>query len=162
MMMDGIEKITSEEVVEVFTVDGVEFDSIEKAENFKNKWENLLSKEFLEIQCNPDLTEGRGYYKEIIVAVDPEFGENLALPYLKGRFGGLISLVQGCAPMASYVIKNKEMFQERILLEDFLERKVTLLGNYNANKRELVVLEIPSKEGELEEIGLLDRQKSIF
>lgn len=152
-MMDGIDKTTSEEVFNVFVVDGVEFDSMKEAEDFKNKWENLLSKEFLEIQCNPDLTEGRGYYKEIIVAVDPEFGENLALPYLEGRFGGLISLVQGCSPMASYVINNKGMFQERILLENFLEKKVTLLGNYSANKRELIVLEIPTKEGELKELG---------
>ena len=158
MMMDGIEKITSEEIVEVFIVDGVEFDSIEEAEKFKKKWENLLSKEFLEVSCHPDLTEGRGYYQEIIVAVDPEFGENLALPYLKGRFGGLISLVQGCAAMASYSINNKGTFKERSELENFLERKTSSLGNYHSEKRELVFLSVPKEEGELEKLGRLHRE----
>lgn len=157
-MMDGIEKTTSEEVVNVFIVDGVEFNSMKEAEEFKNKWEHLLSKQFLEVQCNPDLTEGRGYYKQIIVAVDPEFGENLALPYLEGRFGGLIALVQGCAPMANYTITNKGVFKDRVLLESFLEKEVSMLGSYNVNKRELVVLEVPTKEGELEELGRSHRK----
>ena len=62
---------------------------------------------YFEVLYNPDLTEGRGYFKKVYVAIEVYSNHKLYLMWYADQFlGKTIALVQGCAPVSNYILKG--------------------------------------------------------
>lgn len=105
-----------EKVMEVFTVEGKEFLS-EKAANdyLVNVVGRLKNMKYFTVSYNPDLTEGRGCYGKILVAVEMSWSHKLMVELLCEQcIGSRVAWVQGCSPTSNWNIyeSKKEDFED--------------------------------------------------
>ncbi|HHT96332.1 MAG TPA: hypothetical protein GXZ90_00330 [Clostridiales bacterium] len=93
--------------VKMYVVGDKEFLSEKEASEYKKQIEEELTHTFFRITHEPDLTEGRGYYKTTIIAVPENFAEHAtALNYCVEQFGEPLAFVQGVSPMPNWIIKS--------------------------------------------------------
>jgi len=92
--------------------DGTVFDDEEKCLKYES-----IPKYYFKIICNPDLTEGRGYYGAYTVKVKNKPAD-MALPYVQdwcfSNLGSPITHIQGVSPIRNWIIyeSNKETYEQ--------------------------------------------------
>lgn len=88
--------------------------------------------------CNPDLTEGRGFYSKIYFAVlDKQYCHfERALKYMIDKYKSPIDYVMGCSPMTNWTVP-KECGEI-----DYLENKKPRVGDYFHNSEQIFISEI--------------------
>lgn len=120
----------------VYKINGKEFTTLAEAENYKNKLENLLSYTYYIVGVKPDLTEGRGYYDRINVAVKESYLNNVVTHYLVKTYGSPIALVMGVSPMDNWIVRKGQRFSNIGELDKFLNDEVTVgIGDYRTPKK---------------------------
>ena len=110
-----MEILEKEKKIKLFvTADGKEFLSADEAKNYTNNF--LKRKEnikYFKVIYGPDLTEGRGYYKLLVVAVERNYSHKLILEeFCEKHIGSRIAWVMGVSPMERWRIQesNEEAF----------------------------------------------------
>lgn len=88
--------------------DGKEFTSEKDCDDYEKKIKDMR---YFLITCEPDLTEGRGYYKQFIVKCN--FGNDSMLivqEYCRATFGRCYDFIMGCISqggiMKKYIVKQ--------------------------------------------------------
>ena len=118
-----MQEITKE--VKVYMVGNKEFLNKKEAEKYEEELKKDLNYVFFTIRHNPDLTEGRGYYKTTVIAVAKNYAEHAtALKYCFEKFGSPLAFIMGCSPMANWDIVKSEKFETLEDLNMFKEAKV--------------------------------------
>lgn len=115
----------------VYSVGGKEFLTLKEAEDYKNLLVERLNFTYHTITYAPDLTEGRGYYKKVIVGVEKGYNKNTLIHFLTSTLGKPIVKVMGVSPTDSWLIKEEQDFNTIEDLENFLNREVQVgVGDY--------------------------------
>ncbi|MFW5891520.1 MAG: hypothetical protein ACOCUI_04800 [bacterium] len=132
-MKEETKKIT------VYTVGGKEFTNKKEAEKYEKEINKELNYTFFVVIYNPDLTEGRGYYKAVKLAVPKiQFFDNpklIAMNYCVENFGKPVEYVQGCSPIQNYIINKGRKFETIEELEQFKQEKISIgVGDYKKLK----------------------------
>lgn len=135
-----------EEKVEYFTVGNREFKTEQEAEEFIKMAEEKLEMTYFNVTFSPDLTEGRGYYEQMIIATNSHLGKNLVYDYLYRLLGNSIAWVQGCSPMPNYRVSDGKKFEDYDELEKYLNETYSRLGSSVPLKKGLVILGTPTNE----------------
>ena len=100
------------------------------------KYENQINEElkytYFTITHSPDLTEGRGYYKTSTIAVPKNYAEKAtALKYCFETFKTPLEFVQGCSPMANWILSEGKNFKTLKELCEFKNSTVSEgIGDY--------------------------------
>lgn len=144
--MGKIFENVKEEKVEYFVVGNREFKTEKEAEEFIRVAKEKLSMTYFNITFHPDLTEGRGYYREMTIATNSELGVNLVYDFLSKLLGNAIAWVQGVSPMPNYIISEGKKFEDYDELERYLNDFYTKLGSHTPTKRPLTILKHPENE----------------
>ena len=94
--------------------DGKEFLSEEKAKEYEREFlQRKKNMRYYRVSHSPDLTEGRGFHKSFLVAVEKGQGHQLYVElYCERYIGSRISWVMGVAATANWSISpvNEEVF----------------------------------------------------
>lgn len=104
-----IRKIKKEIPVEIFKVGNKEFKTKKDAEEYILSVKDSVDKRYFKVSYSPDRTEGRGYYKGMLVITSSELGENLVFEFLNKILGSPIVYVMGVSPMPNYVVTEVEV-----------------------------------------------------
>lgn len=125
----------------VYVVEDKEFLCEEDAIEYKKQIEKELAHTFFEITHSPDLTEGKGYNKSTIIAVNQNYAEyQTALNYCVEQFGMPLAFVQGVSPMPNWIIKSHKFDNMKDLLNfkgDNEYEKV--MGKYVKKKHKKII-----------------------
>ena len=121
--------------IEVYVVDDREFTNKLEAKAYEDRLLEGLKYTYYRITYSPDLTEGRGYYKSMIVAVVRMSKKrnlpNELLQYLMNEIGKPIEMVMGVSPIDNWIISEPYDFDNLTSLNKFLNEKVVVgIGDY--------------------------------
>jgi hypothetical protein len=118
--------------IDVYIVEGKEFINKEEAVKYEEQINNELRYTYFTITHSPDLTEGRGYYKTSTIAVPKNYAEKAtALKYCFETFGTPLEFVQGCSPIANWILSESKSFKTLKELCEFKNSKVSEgIGDY--------------------------------
>lgn len=147
--MSEIFENVKEEKVEYFVVGKHEFKTEKEAEKFIKTAKEKLSMTYFNITFYPDLTEGRGHYKEMIIATNSELGVNLVYDFLSKSIGNAVAWVQGVSPIPNYYVSEGKKFEDYDELKTYLEGSYSRLGSHTPTKKSLVVLKHPEREEDI-------------
>lgn len=126
--------------VDVFIVNGKEFFSKEEAKRYEESLQKRLSYTYYRVTHNPDLTEGRGYYDMMIVAVGHGYVRNALYQYLIDTLGKPVEMVMGVSPIDNWIVSEPYKFDDIKELEAFLNKEFSVgIGSYK-NRRKLKVV----------------------
>lgn len=153
-----IREFTLEVPVESYVVGEKKFKTEDEAKMYIKNVEEFNGKKFFNIVYAPDLTEGRGYYKEMIITTTSDLGINLIYTFLRKLLGPPVAWVQGVSPMANYTVR--EMLLKTY--EDELAEKrkpYTGVGSYKEKKKLVIELGSPTTEKEIEMIVAVNKEK---
>jgi|HigsolmetaAR206D_1030411.scaffolds.fasta_scaffold00003_16 hypothetical protein len=115
--------------VTVYMVGDKEFISKNEAEAYEKKLKKRLDFSYYRVRYKPDLTEGRGYYKAMIVATLGT--RNSVYQYLVKHVGDPLAFVMGVEPMDNWIVNDKKRFDDLEELDRFLSEKVSVgIGDY--------------------------------
>lgn len=133
-----MKKIVKE--MKLYIVGDKEFLSEKEASEYKKQIEKELTHTFFKITHDPDLTEGRGYYKSTIIAVPENYAEyETALNYCVKQFGMPLEFVQGVSPMPNWIIKSYNFKTMEDLLS-FKDSKIYEgVGDYLTKKKKEII-----------------------
>lgn len=143
--------------VEVYEVGGKEFIDRKEAEEYEKQLKEVLDYSYYPVTHAPDLTEGRGYYKSMIVAVKPYHSGNVVIHYLCNTFGKPLEFVMGVAPIDNWIVGKKVKFDTISGLAKFMNKEVQEgIGDYRKQvKREVKVINNRGEEIENEFLSSL-------
>ena len=137
-----MEKIVKQ--VETFIAkDGKEFLTEKECIAYENKQETIYKNiKYFRAYSNPDLTEGRGLYGNLFIAVlcTNYLHQERALKYMIDKFKTPIAYVQGVAPIKNFSVPSE------ITKEDYEKAQAGKVGDYY-NKSEKIFI----SETELED-----------
>lgn len=133
--------------VEKFVVDGKEFNTEKEAEDYVKDVKRRLGRVYCRVSIKPDLTEGRGYYDEIIVSSHSYMAENAIYQFLVNKYGNPVSMVMGVSPMPTYIVGEKKKFNNIKDLDEFInkEYRVGIGGSLKTKKLELFMIDDSGK-----------------
>lgn len=86
-------------VREIITIGGKVFINKEWSEAYEEGLTKIVDYKYYSILCKPELSEGKGYYDEILVGVEPTSDKNVLTQFLYKQFGELLAFIMGVAPM---------------------------------------------------------------
>lgn len=133
--------------VDKFVVEGEMFDTEKEAKDFVKELESSVNKEYFLVNVKPDLTEGRGFYQQLIISVPKYTTVNAVYQYLLETYGNPISMVQGAAPMATYALSERKKFGNYAELKSFLnEERYVGIGSTKREKSPIIHLNESGKE----------------
>lgn len=127
--------------IEVFiSNDGKEFFSEKECREHDLLISNI---KYFKSAYNPDLTEGRGYFSEMYMAVNP-ISKNIhtayALKYMVGLCeGDIVKYVQGCEHVAMPYFTIPELITQ----EEYENAKPGNIGGYRRNKSKILLSDTP-------------------
>lgn len=121
--------------LEVYIVGGEEFTSKVEAEKYEKELQDKMSRTYYRVMCTPDLTEGRGYFNSVVIAVQERGVSNAVLQFLIDNLGDPVSKVQGVSPINTWSVSKGFRFDNTEDLFKFLDTEVTSgLGDYKTRK----------------------------
>lgn len=141
-----MEKTTK--MMPVYIVEGKKFTDLAQAKRYEKMLEKKLAYVYYLITHNPDLTEGRGYYKKSILAIPNNCSTNALFQYLIDNMGEPIVSVMGVSPIDNWIIGEPRKFETIEALEKFLRTKETMgIGDFREDKKpRLIYLNEVGKE----------------
>ena len=130
-----MEILEKEKTMKLFiTPDGKEFLSKSKAKSYTD---NTLKRKdnikYFKVTYGPDLTEGRGYHKLLLVAVERSYAHKLILEeFCEKYIGSRIAWVMGAAPMENWRIteSSEESFMSS-------SKEFVYCGDYKYSEKKL-------------------------
>jgi hypothetical protein len=129
-----------QKLITVYKVGDKEFVNKSEAEEYEKQLNDLLKYSYFPVTYSPDLTEGRGYYKKMIVAVENSYNRNTLLHYLVKTFGDPLEFVMGAAPIDNWIIGEERSFDSIEELKKFLDEKVICgIGDFKKQVKRKVV-----------------------
>lgn len=115
----------------IFLIGGKEFLTMAEAEEYKRTLEERLAYTYYTVRYSPDLTEGRGYYNAVNIAVTKGYTKNALIHYLVEAFGKPVVQVMGVSPMDNWTYQEGQKFTTLEDLDTYLNKKVTIgIGDY--------------------------------
>jgi hypothetical protein len=130
----------SKKEVQVFTVGTKEFFTEAEAELYELELKERLLYTYYRITHSPDLTEGRGYYSTMVVAVKAGWVKNALTHYLCNKLGQPVVKVMGYSPMDNWLTSAGEKFTDMEELEKFLNHQILNgIGDYRKKETPKVV-----------------------
>lgn len=119
----------------VYLIGSKEFLTIEEAETYKRSLEKRLEYTYYTVQCDPDLTEGRGYYGRFNVAIKKGYTRNALIHFLVTTYGNPIVKVMGVSPMDNWVYDEGQKYTTIEDLDAFLNKEVSVgVGDYRKTR----------------------------
>jgi len=134
--------------IQVFIVNGKEFLTEKEAKEYVAKINEELKYTYFDVIYKPDLTEGRGYYDHITLAIaSPYCAEQVALHYCFKKIGSPLEFVMGCQAMPNWILKNQGKFKTLEEIEKFKTQNVNRgIGDYvKWEPRKIIVVSVNSK-----------------
>lgn len=118
--------------LDVYLVEGKEFFNKSDAEEYEKQLKKELDYTYYTITHTPDLTEGRGYYKQTVIAVPDNYAQKAtALKYCFDILGKPLVFVQGCCPTPNWILGDAIKFDSISKLNKFKQQKVSEgIGDY--------------------------------
>lgn len=117
--------------IDVYVVAGKEFLDREEAEQYEKELMDKLKYVYYVVSVHPDLTEGRGYQRTIIVAVEKSYNDNTLIHFLCQTYGKPLEFAQGVKPVDNWGYSKGKTFETLEGLKDFLETKRSQgIGDY--------------------------------
>jgi len=105
--------------IEVFIADdGEEFLTKPECEKYEKKVMSKIENiKYFKVCCNPDLTEGKGHYNTLYIAIYPEFKYNYlaverVIDYMFENYGSMVAFVQGCSATSNWTLPREIFFEE--------------------------------------------------
>lgn len=131
--MEMVKKVKE---VEVFVVDDKEFLSEADANYYlTHVLGRLKNIKYYSITYNPDLTEGRGCYGRIILAIEMSYSHSLmAELFCEHSFGSRVAWVQGCSPTVNWRVNE---VQQDVFMN--FEKSYTSVGDYNYKAKKVFI-----------------------
>jgi hypothetical protein len=123
---------TAKKEVQIFIVEGKEFLDKKDAEEYEKEIKKELGYTFFTISHDPDLTEGRGYYKNTVIAVSGNYAEEAtALKFCFDNYGTPLEFVMGVCPTPNWILGTGKRFNTIKELEEFKKQKISEgIGDY--------------------------------
>jgi len=138
--------------VDVYIVGDKEFLNKEEALRYEQQLNEKLKCTYYPVSYQPDLTEGRGYYKKMIVGVKGDYSpSNAIFQYLVDQVGKPIEMVMGVSPIDNWKVHEGKRFDDINELNEFLDQQVrTGVGDYGKyEKPKLIYI-----NGEGKQVGI--------
>lgn len=121
--------------IEVYVVGGKEFLNKEEAKRYEEKLNQKLKYTYYIVSYKPDLNEGRGYYRKMIVVVDDQFVSNALLQFLVTELGRPVEMVYGVDPINNWLVSKPYKFNSIDELGKFLSKERTVgFGDFRKPK----------------------------
>lgn len=137
--------------VKIYIVEGKEFLDEMEAKKYKDKINEHLKYKYYNVSHSPDLIEGRGFDKKVILAI-PHLGGYTnyaaALQYCMKNFGNPLEFVMGVEATPNWVITEIGKFNNLAEMKAKLDIEVMMgIGSYAKRlKRKIIYLNEKGKE----------------
>lgn len=114
--------------IKVYMVGNKEFLDKQEAQEYEGELMKALKRVYFTVSHSPDLTEGRCYYGQTVVAAPKGYVEyETVLQYCIDNFGSPLEFVMGISPVANYKISKGEQFETIEELGEFKEKNKAII-----------------------------------
>ena len=128
-----VEEIQTEK--EYFNVGGVEFSSEEEARVYLLETKDKLELNYFKLLYSPDTSQGLGFYKEKIIGIDSDLGENLVYHIIKEILGSPYIEMYG-DKLPKYSISEPFKFESTEEYDSFFAKNESTIS-FSPQKRSL-------------------------